>query len=329
MREDWNRATPPLNLDAAELTALIQPAFPGERVVAGELTQGGLANTNIRVRLSVADQTLLLRLFVRSPGDARKELALHRLVAPNVPVPRFLHFADDNPITGHPYALREWVEGTRLEVAAPALRPEQIGQVGRSVGAVLAAIHAITFPQTGFFDDDLNIAQPISVGGDGLRAYLHQCLIEGRGQDRLGPELTQALLAFAGREAGLLDAWSGPPCLAHADFGGSNILVRETARGWAVAAVLDWEFAFSGSPFFDFGNLLRPPLGEYAGFAPAVQDGYTGAGGALPAAWRRMSDLTDLMAWADILNRYDANAALTRDAKAVIARTIGVSVEGM
>jgi aminoglycoside phosphotransferase (APT) family kinase protein len=89
-----------------------------------------------------------------------------------------------------------------------------------------------------------------------------------------------------------------------------------------VAAVLDWEFAFSGSPFFDLGNLLRPPLGDMPGFEQAVHDGYVDAGGVLPTRWRQMSLLQDLLAWADFLNRPNTNAALIRDGRTIIMRTM-------
>ncbi len=322
MRDAWNRSTSPIDLGPAALTTLIQPAFPDQTVVESEPTQGGLANTNIRVRLSRTDQPLLVRLYVRSPGDVRKEYALNRLVDRRTPVPSFLYVAEDNPFTGHPYVLMQWIDGVRLEVVAPALRTDQIAELGRSVGVALAGIHAHTFPQTGFFDADLNIAQPVSVGGDGLMGFLRMCLIEGRGEERLGAELTRELLSFAERAGGLLDTWDGPPCLVHGDFGGSNILVRETPGGWDVAAVLDWEFAFSGSPFFDLGNLLRPPLGDMPGFEQAVHDGYVDAGGVLPARWRQMSLLQDLLAWADFLNRPNTNAALIRNARTIVARTM-------
>jgi aminoglycoside phosphotransferase (APT) family kinase protein len=322
LREDWNRTTPVVDLKLSEMTALIQPAFPAHTVVKSELTEGGLANTNIRVWLSPGERPLLLRLYVRSPGDGRKEFALNRLVAGRVPVPYFFYFSPDNPITGHPYALMEWVEGTRLEVAVQTMRPAEIASVGQSVGAVLAAIHCFTFPQTGFLDDNLAVSQPVSVGSDGLIGFLKICLLDGRGGERLGPELTQALFAFAEREGPLLDSWSGPPCLVHSDFGGSNILVQPTSAGWQVAAVLDWEFAFSGFPFFDFGNLLRPSLANRPGFEQGVYEGYTAADGLLPAEWRQMSRLADLLAWADFLNRPNTNAALIRDAKAIITKTI-------
>jgi aminoglycoside phosphotransferase (APT) family kinase protein len=89
-----------------------------------------------------------------------------------------------------------------------------------------------------------------------------------------------------------------------------------------VTAVLDWEFAFSGSPFFDLGNLLRPPLGDRPGLAAAVAAGYRRAGGQLPEDWRRMSELVDLMAWADFLNRPTTGEDLIRDAHAMITRLI-------
>ena len=46
------------------------------------------------------------------------------------------------------------------------------------------------------------------------------------------------------------------PCLAHNDFGNRNILVRQENRKCVVAAVLDWEFAFPGSPLLDVGHFL-------------------------------------------------------------------------
>lgn len=322
MREDWNRSTPLVDLTPAELTTLIQPAFPGYTVVANQPTEGGLANTNIRIWLSPGNRPLLLRLYVRSPGDGRKEFALNRLVAGRVPVPHFFYFSEENSITGHPYTVMEWVEGTRLEVAVQTMQPAEIANAGHAVGAALAAIHHFTFPQTGFLDDNLAVSQPISVVSDGLMGYLQMCLVDGRGGERLGLELTEALLAFAQREGPLLDTWAGPPCLVHSDFGGSNILVRQEASTWNVTAVLDWEFAFSGSPFFDFGNLLRPLLANLPGFSQGVYEGYVAAGGILPAEWWQMSRLADLLAWADFMNRPNTNEALIRDAKAIIRQTI-------
>ncbi len=66
----------------------------------------------------------------------------------------------------------------------------------------------------------------------------------------------------------------------HSDFNPKNVLAVRAGGRWSVSAVLDWEFAFSGSPLHDIGNMLRfeqPP-----GFAAGFADGFRDGGGDLP-----------------------------------------------
>jgi aminoglycoside phosphotransferase (APT) family kinase protein len=132
MRARWGRADVPLTLEPAVLTALIQPAFPDQVVVNSTLAVGGLANTNIRLDLSAHPAAVLLRLYTRERASFEveapfeKEAALLRLLAPRVPVPRMFFAASENAITGHPYMLREWVAGERLEVVAQQLGPLEL-----------------------------------------------------------------------------------------------------------------------------------------------------------------------------------------------------------
>src|SRR5262249_1827416 len=158
--------------------------------------------------------------------------------ADRVPCPRILYFSSSNPVTGHPYLIREWVEGSRLENVAQELARQEIVELADSVGASLAAIHSYTFQHGGFFDDRLSVAVPIDLGSRGLIEFARQCLIEGEGEKRLGSQLAAQLMQFLADEAGLLDEWEGPPCLSHSDFGGSNIIVRKGSSAWQVVAVL-------------------------------------------------------------------------------------------
>jgi aminoglycoside phosphotransferase (APT) family kinase protein len=329
MRERWGPGAKALELTPAQLTTLIQPAFPGQSVVANELTSGGLVNTNVRLELSAHPRPVLLRLHTRDPNAdaaampevAAKEAALHRLLAPKLPVPQVLFAAPDNPITGHAYMLRDWAHGQRLEVVAREQSPAALVELARDIGAVLAGIHSVTFARGGFLDGQLNVV-PFPPGIGGRLPELLETLMGVRGKERLGPVFTQALMAFAHREPNLAASWPGPPTLTHADFGGSNILVRIDERGAGVAAVIDWEFAFSGSAMMDLGNLLRPPLGELPGFEDAVARGYRGAGGVLPDDWRRLTLYNGLADWASFLGRPRINDALIDDARRMIAHTL-------
>jgi len=321
VRENWARFSATLDLTRSQVEALIAPAFPGKAVVQRSIVAGGLANTNIYVRLADGEQ-LLLRIFQRDPGQAEKEYNLSLLTSNRVPVPPCLYFSPTNPFSGHPYLIRQWVEGDRLETILPAIDPAGASELGRAVGAVLASIHSFTFARAGFLDGKLNVTAEIDLGSRGLVAYVRQCFFEGAAGQRLGGNMTEAVLAFVDRQALLLDEWTGPPCLAHCDFGGSNILACRSLTGWDVAAVLDWEFALSASPFIDLGNLLREPLGCSNQFVEAVFGGYREAGGRLPASWRRMSLLVDLTAWLELLTRPDSGPALIADARFMIAGTL-------
>lgn len=325
MREQWPRATPSHTLSLDEATMLARPLPGRPKVAAVTELPGGLANTNLRFDFAGTHVPIVARLYQRDPAQAAKERALHALArARHIPVPRMWFGADDNPVTGAPYALLQWVDGPRLDLAARGATSADLARIGAAVGRALASIHHVTFEKVGFLNGALEVSTPIDPGLRGLHAYLRSCLVDGRGGERLGPKLTRALMTFVEAEGALLDTWTGPPALAHGDFGGSNILVRCAGAddAWCVAAVLDWEFAFSGSPFFDLGNLLRPPLGERPGFADAVASAYRAAGGRLPERWREMAALVDLTAWAEFLTRPDVPAAVIDSARQRVKATI-------
>lgn len=324
MRDHWPRRRPVLDLDFATVEGLIAPMFPGCRIIEMAAVTGGLTNTNFRLRLADRPTSLLLRFYQRSGDLAHKEMALCHLVEKVVPVPPFLHFVPENPVTGHAFALMDWIEAVPFESCLPSLDAAVLSGLGVSIGRTLAAVHGFTYEFFGFFDANLNVPAPIDLSRTGLVAYLHECLIEGPGGTRLGEKLTAEVLAFAGREGHRVEAWQQRTCLVHGDFNASNILIRQDAASgaWEVAAIVDWEFAFAGAPGFDFGSLLRPPLDGSAEFIAGLEQGYRAGGGDMPADWQRVARITDLFSFADILHHPETSDAVIDDAKCAIRRLI-------
>jgi aminoglycoside phosphotransferase (APT) family kinase protein len=324
MKEHWPRHTPVVSLDAAAVGRLVLPSFPGNEIVSSEPVKGGLTNTNLKIRLSGRRGALLLRVYQRGIGPAQKEIAVYRLVGDRVPVPHFIYFCPESPVTGHPYAIIDWIEGFELQAMLASLAADRLVELGTAIGSRLAAMHSFTFDKFGFLDADLNVQGPIDLDKNGLLAYLKQCLVEGPGGARIGPELTSALLDFVAREGDILVDRLQQPCLVHGDFNGSNILIHKAPddRAWEIAGIIDWEYALSASPAFDFGNLLRPPLATNEDFAAALARGYREGGGILPTQWRRIARLADMFSFADILSRPATNAVVIEDAKAVISHLI-------
>lgn len=322
MREGWERSVPDLEIDAATMTGLIRPAFPAGKIEAAEKMIGGRANANYRLAISGRDRPILLRLFLQDPASAPKEAAIAQWVADRVPVAQFLYFSPSNPATGHPYALLDWVEGERLEIVAADVGTTDLSDLGQAVGEALAGIGSFTFPEPGFLDGELGIAQPFRLDSRGYLAFLDGSLADEHLPDRLAVDLTNQLLEFAHREAPRLDGIDPTPRLVHSDFGGSNIPVERRSGRWSVSAVLDWKFAFSGTPILDIGNLLRPPLGRLTAFETAFIQTFAEHGGALPGDWRRLSRFADLLAWVAFLKRPAARPRLIADARGMIEGTL-------
>jgi aminoglycoside phosphotransferase (APT) family kinase protein len=322
MRRHWPRATPAIELGRVGAAKLLHPVIGEADILDVAPVPGGLSNSNFEVALGGAPRRVLLRLYQNRLTPARKEAALARRLAGRAPIARFLHFSERGGKTDAPYAVLEWIDGAPLDEFASGLEETELHLIGEAVGGVLARIHAIHFPHHGFLDGDLNLGEPIDLGPEGLRAYLHAQLIEGPGGERLGPELARAAVACAGREGKLLCDWRADPCLVHGDFNPSNILLRRAGAARQVAAILDWEYALSGIPAMDFANLMRPPLGTSEAFADGLARGYRRAGGTLPQNWRPISRLADLFAWADILGRPETNASVIRDASDAIRAAI-------
>jgi aminoglycoside phosphotransferase (APT) family kinase protein len=91
------------------------------------------------------------------------------------------------------------------------------------------------------------------------------------------------------------------PAPVHGDYNKSNVLVREAAGTWSVAAVLDWELAISGSALSDFGSFLRYERASRPVAEPHFSTGYSQAGGRLPEDRRRLARLVDLAALCESL----------------------------
>lgn len=314
MREDWTRTQATLTLREDEAAAMLAPAFGPVRIAALMPLSGGHANTNIRVRIDGPPHDVVLRLYQRDPGQRDKEAALARRLKGRVPVPDYLHCGEHD---GRAYAAVAWIDGAPLQALARGASDAELATASGAVGRVLAAIHAVTFEGPGFLDGNLKVTP---FPGGGSHAAFLAAMFAGLAGERLGRDLARDVVAFARANAARAAVWERTAVLTHFDFGPSNILMRDD---FSLAAVLDWEFAAAAFPAADFGNLLRPPLGQRDAFVDAFANGYRGAGGFLPDDWRHLTRLADMGAWAEFLSRPDAGERVIADAIAALKATVG------
>lgn len=324
MRDQWLRqAEIDSGTVAPHLQRLMAEVFNTSSLNTFIITRlsGGLSNTNFKIEFldGSHQRAALFRLWQRDPEKAPKEVSLLRFLSGRGFAPEIYAFEKPSALFEWPSALLEWVPGESLNFLCRKTMPTK---VGFTVGKSLAEIHKVTFDRQGFFDDDLNLSRSEDFGSRGLVTWIEKCLSERAGS-RLGYAVAQSLIRTVRTHSSVLDCgWARSPTLTHGDFNPSNIILRKQAGKWTVSGIIDWEFGFSGGPTFDFGNILRPPIGEDPRFRLDFLNGYREGGGDLPQEWNRCRILADLVSWIDFLNMEQPGATLVADASNMIQKTI-------
>jgi aminoglycoside phosphotransferase (APT) family kinase protein len=275
-------------------------ALPGRRIVAVRSLTGGYSNDNIAMTTGDG-RAYALRRYRRTNACA-VEAALAARLARVVPVAQLVAADPTGSSAGEPVLLSELVPGRPVSDVLRELPEPAAVELGRSVGKALARIGSVSFAAPGFFADGYLEPGPADVEPiSGLDAFVERCLEQGNAAGHLSDGEQRHLRRFAERAAPELAVLQGSRRLVHGDFNPKNLLAARRDGRWQLTAVLDWEFAFSSSPLFDIGNMLRDA--RPAGFAQAFVDGFRDGGGDLPRDWPRLSRALDLYSLAELLTR--------------------------
>jgi aminoglycoside phosphotransferase (APT) family kinase protein len=300
---DWERRAPWPEPSEARVEEMLRPVL-GRGPFALEPLSGGLSSGAYRV----AGAPVVLRICPRGTAAVEAALLAHAADA-GVPAPRVLAAGGDHLVL-------TWIEGARWadrlhEGATDALA------AARSAGRTLARIHAVQLDAAGLLqvEEGRLVVRPRFAGGPGeaLATYTFDEL-GGPAGARLGAERADAVRSLLERRGHLLDPSSGAAVLCHGDYKPTNLL----SRGDGISGVLDWEFAWSGTPLADLGQLLRWDDRYPPGFAAAVAEGY----GPLPADWEIRAALADLANMVGFLGGPEDRPHVHRDARDRIGRTL-------
>ncbi len=244
---------------------------------------------------------------IYTPGrrdDAAPEIdaAVLGLVRGLVPVPDVLEVRRGVAAAGRPGLLvASYLPGVRGEDLLPTLGDDGLASIGRRLGGLLADLAGMPTLRAGpFVDPDLTIGD---FGVDGLPGFADDHAARLAWDDTLH----RGLGRVAVRAQELLDQ-VGRTCLVHSDANPKNLLVDpETLE---VTGVLDWEFAHSGHPFTDLGNLLR--IDRMPAYADAVLAAWCERRGTDPGQTLELARAADLWALVDLAARRGQNPVADR-----------------
>jgi Ser/Thr protein kinase RdoA (MazF antagonist) len=315
----WERAYPFRALAIPEAESLVRRVRPDLRVFALEPLAAGLRNSNFRVEVA-SGAPFVLRLYTADPSACMRECAILALLADRLPVPRVLGC---EPTASPPVALFEWLDGTPLDEILRDADAETAREVAFACGSALASIQALRFDAPGFLGPDLNVAVPMPDWAPTVLSMAEAV------ETRLGNELVTMVRRAVEANAHVVELVWTDAVLVHADYKPWNLLGRFAggdagANGgpapFELTGILDWEFSCAGCRLIDFGTFLRDERNRPTGFGAAFAAGYAAVGGSLPADWRRLTPLVDLLSLLQLASR--SNGAALGDLRRLIEESL-------
>lgn len=224
----------------------------------------------------------------RGPLAPEIDAAVLHLVRGLLPVPQVLEVRRGDPDADlQGLLVTSRLPGERLDLVLPRLGSEQLARVGAGLGVLAGRLGHMAQPRPGLFTDRSLVLTELPPELRDLPSWVEFHAA------RLPPALLDGLRPVAEVAQDLLEE-DRRVCLVHSDFNARNLLVDPAAL--EVTGVLDWEFAHSGLPWTDLGNLLR--LERHPAFVGAVLGAYREF--MPPASDRGPDDLLDRARAADL-----------------------------
>jgi len=306
------------------LNHLLVSAFPKRKIARAELLAGGLINTNLKIHFESDFNPVVLRVYRDGASACNKEVAIHNLIRRDIPIPEILHVESN----GWPaFTVVEYVEGITFQQLKQTNDLTAIAQASTSAGKTLAAIGCFRFPASGALlasetSAALVLGEKFIEGPHPIPQILDRFLDSPVLQRRVRAELVDRLHNFVWSYATVLPSIETECSLVHNDFGNRNILVREENGVWSVAAILDWELAFSGSPLLDVGHFLRYELDSRPMREPYFSRAFLEHGGTLPNNWQSIVKVIDLTGLVECLTHDDLPSHVQTELLALIDATL-------
>lgn len=316
----WERFKAHVDLDISTASRLLEP-FTTDDVGELLLLSEGCANTNYKVVFKNNRTPIVIRIYMRDKTALPREVAIHQLVADQIPIAKHLYFDDSCKVYSYPYSIMEWVDGKLLREIILTKNEKAITKSVFEVGQYLNVLRQIKFSHGGFFQENLQI-RPFDKEEEYL-PYVLNLLQDKVVKSDLDSNLHNAVSKLVKNHSKLL-SHEDEANLTHADYDPANIMVREINGEWCIAAILDWEFAYAGTYLLDMGMMLRYSHKLPNFYEDSFINGIQSQGFTLPTGWKKQAKLMDLLCLLQLVhyNPVSERPKMNRDVVSLIADTV-------
>jgi len=304
VKNGWKRIPPFIEITSDQFVTWF-PQF-SQMPVDLKLIEQGLSNTHYLVH---ADKDYILRCM-RDNTKYQIELQIIAMLDHYIPVPSIVDQEDQSEY--HLY-LMDVIAGQPMVTIQ--LNKDRKSHLFHVAGRILSNIHSFTFDQAGFFDDSLNIATPLEISEDSIVEVFDSVMNDA--VCRKLEILVTPIQSVVRELAFILDSIDNEVVLVHGDYNPPNIMVD----GFDITGIMDWEFAFANSRYFDIGNFLRLEEDLNANHVQRFVSTYEQYWGHhLPENWKLIIRLFDLLSLLTMIERSPDDSSRLHDLTQLIMR---------
>lgn len=296
-KNNWEKSQITHQLPDGIIKKMIHNIYPNREVESYKVISGGCANLNVKFQLLNEDHPLLLRIYLRDKNAVYRERNIGNLLKDRISVPQIYYI--DN-IDNYCYAIIEFIPGITLRDLFLKESCYNIEEIMYEVGTILAKFSSHQFLKSGFFDQNLEIIEELD--NNSLKEFSLSCLSNINIKKHLDSNLILKIRFLLNK---LPSIENNNINLVHADFDPANILVSKVNNKWKVAAILDWEFSYSGSWLNDVANMLRYSHHMPNEFESSFLEGLMDNGLKLPNDWQIITNQYNLASLLDSMTRHD------------------------
>ena len=205
-----------------------------------------------------------------------------------------------------PHVLYRYAEGITFQELKSRGDLQDMADAAYAIGAALARLQTVS------------LSEPVSARQEITDECLNSPILEQRlggfDRDRLG-------IFFSNWLPRIRNLYQ-QTALVHGDFNNRNTIVNRKGSGWVVTGILDWEYAFIGSPLWDATRFICFERQARPCREPHFSRGFRESGGSLPKDWSEFSRALNALSAAESLSRPDLRAQYIPELHDLIVATL-------
>lgn len=296
------------SISARRITHILEHALPNAVLKSFEFLTGGAANVNYMLRFDGTEPPVVLRIYTRDPSPCRKEIDILNFVSRQVPVPELIYTDPEGDQEVGPHVLYRYAEGMTFQELKSQGNLQDMAEAAYAIGAALAR---------------LRTCSPAWSPSQASRPEItDKCVDSPFLEQRLGAAARDRLHDFVSAWLPQIRHLYQEKTLVHGDFNNRNTIVKHQGSEWVVTGILDWEYAFSGSPLWDAARFVCFERRARPCREPHFSQGFCENGGSLPKDWYPISRALNVLTATESLGRPDLPEGYVPDLRELIVATL-------